>query len=189
MTADRGVRYGVGRRVSVVGTTGSGKTATARQLAGHLGVPHVELDALQWGPDWTPAGEHVFRERVIEAARGDAWVIDGNYSRVRNIVWSRAQTVVWLDYGFLVVMWQLAGRTVRRVIKREELWQGNRETFRKSFLSRDSILLWALQTYRRRRRDYPALLRRPEYAHLAAVRLRSPSATREWLRNFAPHQA
>ena len=178
-----------GQRVVVVGTTGSGKTTTARQLARKLGIRHVELDALHWGPNWTPVPRHVFRERVGEALCGDRWVADGNYSVVRDIVWRRADTIVWLDYRLAVIMWRLVARTLRRAIRREELWQGNRESLRKTLLSRDSLLLWALRTYRRRRRDYPRLLQSADFAHVSALRLSTPSATRDWLASLRPANA
>jgi adenylate kinase family enzyme len=165
----------------VIGTTGSGKTLLARQIGRRLRVPHIELDALFWGPDWTSAPLEVFRQRVTQALGGDAWVVDGNYSRVRDIVWERADTVIWLDYALPVVMARLLRRTLRRCTTGEELWGGNRETFRKAFLSGDSILLWALKTYWRRKREYPELLRRPEHARLAVLHLRTPKATRAWL--------
>lgn len=172
------------QRMVVTGTTGSGKTTLARQLAQHLGIPLVELDALHWEPNWTEAPQDLFRERVAQAVSGDVWVVDGNYSAIRDIVWSRARTIVWLDYSLGVIMAQLARRTVRRVFTREELWNGNRERFRTQFLSRDSLFLWALQTYWRRRRDFPVLFRKAEYAHLAVVRLPDPEATSEWLGSF-----
>lgn len=170
-----------GRRFAVVGTSGSGKTTTAGQVAQRLGIPHVELDALHWGPGWTPAPLDVFRKRVSQALSGDAWAVDGNYSKVRDVVWSRADTVVWLDYALPVIMWQLVRRTFRRSVSQEELWSGNRESLRMALFSQDSILLWALQTYRRGRKEYPILLNKPEYVHLAVVHLRSPRATRNWL--------
>lgn len=169
------------RRIVVVGTTGSGKTTLARRLAGRLGLPHVELDALYWDPDWTPAPTEVFRERTAHALAVDACVVDGNYQAVRDIIWRRAEMVVWLDYSLPVIMRRLAGRTFRRLLTREELWNGNHERWRDHFLSRDSLFLWALQTYRRRRREFPVLLKRPEYAHLQVVRLRSPGAAQRWL--------
>lgn len=170
-----------GRRLAVIGTSGSGKTLLARQIGRRLRVPHVELDALFWGPGWTPAPLDVFRQRVGQALGGDAWVVDGNYSRVRDIVWERADTVVWLDYSLPVVMGRLIRRTLRRSATREELWGGNRESLHQAFLSRDSILLWALKTYGRRKREYPELLGRLEHAHLAVVHLRAPKAARAWL--------
>ena len=169
------------RRIAVIGTTGSGKTTLASRLAQRLGIPHVELDALHWGPNWTHAPLELFRERVAQALNGEAWVVDGNYSRVRDIVWRRADTVVWLDYPLAVVMGRLVWRTFRRIFTREELWSGNRERLWEQLFTRESILLWALQTYPRRRREYPVLFKQPEYAHLAVIRLRSPRSAQAWL--------
>jgi adenylate kinase family enzyme len=171
-----------------VGTSGSGKTTTAGQVARRLNIPHIELDALHWEPNWTEAPIEVFRARVTQALNSEAWVVDGNYSKVRDIVWGRADTVVWLDYALAVIMWQLLHRTVRRSVTQEELWSGNRESLSKALFSRESILLWALQTYKRRRREYPALLGKPENAHLAVVHLRSPRETRQWLTNLISSQ-
>ena len=172
------------QRIAVVGTTGSGKTALARRVSRQLDIPHVELDALYWGPHWAPAPTEVFRQRAAQALSGDAWVVDGNYGKVRDIVWGRADAIVWLDYALPVIMWRLVRRTLRRIVTREALWSGNRERAWVQFFSNDSIFLWALRTYRRRRREYPSLLSRPEYAHLAVVHLRSPRSAHGWLTNL-----
>ena len=171
----------VGQRIVVVGTTGSGKTTVARQLAQRLACPYVELDALFWGPNWTPVPLDVFRERTALALSGDAWTAGGNYGAARDIVWVRADTLIWLDYPLLLTMWQLFRRTVRRIVTREVLWNGNRETFRSQFLSRDSLFLWALNSHARYRREYLASMHKPEYAHLKWVRLHSLQETHDWL--------
>ena len=172
---------GVPRRAAVVGTSGSGKTTLAGRLAQRLGVAHVELDSLYWGPDWTPVPRERFRAQVARALGGEAWTTDGNYSAVRDIVWARADTVVWLDYSLPVVMGRVTWRTLRRSVMREELWNGNREQLGKAFFARESIIWWALSSYRRRKRQYPVLFEQPEHAHLHVVRLASPRATQEWL--------
>jgi adenylate kinase family enzyme len=174
------------RRIVVVGTSGSGKTTMARQLARRLEIPHVELDALYWGPNWTPAPREVFRQQVERAIGGHEWATDGNYSAVRDIVWGRADTIVWLDYSLPVILWRVTTRTIRRAATREKLWNDNQENFSESFFSRDSIILFALQSYRRRRREYPILFARPEYAHLNPIRLCSPGAARRWLNTQVP---
>ena len=171
----------VGQRIVVVGTTGSGKTTIARQLAQELGYSFVELDVLFWGPNWTPVPLDVFRERTAQALSGDAWAVGGNYTAARDIVWGRADTLVWLDYPLPLIMWQLLRRTIRRVVTQEELWSGNCETFRGQFLSRDSLFLWALKSHNKYRREYLASMQKPEYAHLKWVRLYSRQETCTWL--------
>ena len=173
--------FKLGRRIVVVGTTGSGKTTLAGELARRLEVPHVELDALHWEPSWTEAPTDLFRERVTRALSGEAWVTDGNYSAVRDIVWSRADTIVWLDYSLPTILYRLTRRTFRRIFTREELWSGNKERVLTQFLSRDSIFLWAFKTYRRRRREYPELLSSPEYTHLHLIHLHAPHQERRFL--------
>ena len=170
-----------GRRILVVGTSGSGKTTLARELERRLDIPHYELDALHWGPNWTSTPAAELRLRVANVTTGETWVIDGNYSKTQDIIVSRADTIVWLDYALPVIMWQLLRRTIGRTIKQEELWAGNRESLRTTFLSRDSILLWALQTYRRRRKQYTAMMAAPNYDHLIFIHLHSPREMRAWL--------
>ena len=175
----------MGRRISVVGSTGSGKTTFGRELARRLGIPFVELDALAWGPKWTLVPEELFRERVVRAVEGDAWVIDGNYAGrgARDLVWPRADTVIWLDPPLRLIFARLFERTVRRIRTGEELWPGtgNRETFWNQFLSPNSLFLWALKTYRRRRRELPQTFARPEHAHLHIHRFRRVAEADDWL--------
>ena len=141
------------QRISVIGTSGCGKTTLARQLCQRLAISHIELDALHWEANWTEVPTNIFRQRVEQSLKRDRWIVDGNYSQVRDIIWSRADTVIWLDYSLLVIMTRLLRRTWRRVVQHEELWNGNHETWILTF-SRDSILLWALQTYKKRRQEY-----------------------------------
>ncbi|ROO53057.1 hypothetical protein EDC02_8015 [Micromonospora sp. Llam0] len=110
--------------MSVMGVPGSGKSTLAAELAVRLGVPHIELDALFHQQDWQPTPEPEFRERVAAAVSGDGWVVDGNYSTVRDLIWWRADTVIWFDLPRRQVMEQIVRRTVRRAARRVELWTG-----------------------------------------------------------------
>ena len=112
---------------------------------------------------------------VSEAAAAERWVMDGNYSAVRDIVWGHATAIVWLNYPFRVVLWRALYRTTRRVISREELFSGNRESFRQSFLSRDSIILWAISSHRRVRQEYRRILYDGVFSHLRVIELRHPA--------------
>ena len=170
------------RRVAVVGCSGAGKTTFARALAGRLSCAHVELDALHWEPGWRMADLEVCRARVAAATDAEAWVCDGSYGKVRPIVWGRADTLVWLDFSLPVVLARLARRTATRVWTREELWNGNREVLRDHLRpSKDNLFVWAVRQHPRHRREYPAALTEPAYAHLRLVRLRSPREADAWL--------
>ncbi len=170
-----------GPRIVVVGITGCGKTTTALRLASILSVPHVELDSLHWMPNWVMAERDVFRARVAQALSGPCWVTDGNYSKARDLIWGRATAIIWLDYPLPVIMWQLFRRTIRRVVTREVLWNGNRETLGGAFLSQDLLFLWALQTYPIYRQEYAYAFADPANAHRKLVRLRSRRETAAWL--------
>jgi adenylate kinase family enzyme len=168
-------------RIAVIGNTGSGKTTVARSVAEVFGITHIELDALHWEADWKEAPREVFRERVRKAVKEESWVSDGNYSKVRDILWGRADTVVWLDYPFHVSFFWLLKRTISRVLTKEKLWNNNQESLR-MVLSKDTILLWSIKTFSRRRREFPKLMKVPEYAHIEFIRHRTPKETEEWLK-------
>ena len=143
------------RRVVVFGTTGSGKSWLAERLAARHGLRLIELDKLYWGRDWQAAPLELFRHRVEREIRDGDWIVVGNYGQVRDLVWRAADTLIWLDLPFPLVMWRLVRRTVGRVVSGQELWgTGNRESFRSAFMSRDSILLWAIKTHGRNRRRF-----------------------------------
>ena len=166
------------RRIIVIGTTGSGKTTFAHALARRLGVPHGEQDAWNHQPGWREAPRAQFRAQVALFTAGEVWVMDGNYSKARDIGWARADTVVWLDYPAHVVYGRLLRRTLIRVMTRRELWNGNRESLRGA-LSPDGPLRWFWRTHWRRRRETPG--RVAEFRHLTLVRLPSPREAERWL--------
>jgi adenylate kinase family enzyme len=173
-----------GKRIVVVGTSGSGKTTLARRLAAKLAVPHIETDALSWGPSWTPVPTKEFLKRLERALGDDKWVIDGNYSQDETFLWSKVTTIVWLDYSLPVTLNRLIRRTTRRIVFQEELWSGNRERLKRTLFTKDSILWWALKSYKRWRQEYTKLLTQPKYVHLEVFRFRSPVVTDRWLESI-----
>ena len=168
-------------RIAVIGATGSGKTTLAQDLAKLLGIVHIELDAFYWGPNWTQPDPEDFLARTKGVLQTDGWVVDGNYSEIRGLVWSEADTVVWLNYSLLVVLRQLFRRTVRRFIRKEVLWNGNIEDWREHFLSTESLFVYAVRHTFRFRRLYRSFFQDPQYAYLQMIELRSPGQTRDWL--------
>jgi adenylate kinase family enzyme len=176
------------KRIVVVGTTSSGKSTLAEQLARRIGGRFIELDALHWEPNWVEAKPEVLHERVEATIRSGAWVVAGNYHVVRDIVWQRAEAIIWLDYPFHIVFWRLLTRTIRRAVTREELWNGNREPFWQHFKlwSDESLFHWLFKTYWRRKREYPILFMLPEYAHLKIIHFKHPKETECWLKGDCP---
>lgn len=157
-------------RVSVVGNSGSGKTTLAGLIADRLGVPHVELDGVFHQPGWTQKPREEFRAEVDQLTASGGWVVDGNYSTVSDIVWERADTVIWVDTPRARALYQVTARTFRRLVDRQELWNGNRERLRDTF-SRDSILKWAWDTHRKVRDRYGTAISDPRWEHLRFIRL------------------
>lgn len=169
-------------RIVVIGTTGSGKSTLAAALAARLNAACIDLDALHWQKGWQGAPTEVFRERVAQAVSVERWVLAGNYSKTRDLTWARADTLIWLDYAFPLVFWRLLRRTVSRIVTQEDLWgSGNRESWRGTFLSRDSLLIWALKTHWKYPKSIMLAVQQPEYAHLRLLRFRSPGETERWL--------
>jgi adenylate kinase family enzyme len=171
------------QRILILGRTGSGKTTLARDLAATIGVPHVELDALYFGPNFSTASLPVLRDRTRAAIAGDRWVTDGNKSAVRDLVWPRADTVIWLDYPLAVSLWRLGKRALRRtsVLKAQAAETDEKARLPRQFLLAAKGVLTALRSHRGQRREYPRMFAEQENQHLTVVRLRSPRATRRWL--------
>jgi len=161
------------QRISVVGNSGSGKSHLAAQLAAALGAPWVELDGVIHQKHWIDLDEDEFRRRVGATVASASWVIDGNYSQVRDLIWARADTVVWLDPPRRTVMRRVLTRSLMRVLTRQELWNGNRERSR-DVLSLDpdrSIVLWAWKEHRRCQASYQTASVDPHWAYLEFVRI------------------
>lgn len=170
-------------RIVIVGRTGSGKTTLARQLAATLGVPHVELDSLYFGPQFSTAPLPLLRERTAAALAGDRWVTDGNKRKVRDLIWPRADTIVWLDYSLGVSLSRLGKRARSRTaqLTAEAMRDGQRARLLPQLLAAARGVLTALRSHAGQRREYTRLFADPANQHLAVVRLGSPRATREWL--------
>ena len=175
-------------RISVVGASGSGKTTVAARLAEKLDLPHIELDALQHQPGWAQLPAEELRHQVTELTSGPRWVVDGNYSSILgDLVWSRADALIWLDLPRAAVMRQLIPRTVARAVTRRELWNGNREPITGLFRwdPHHSILRWSWTRHPLVRERYTAMMADPTYDHLRFVQLRSRAEVRRWLNEVA----
>lgn len=167
--------------------TSSGKSTLAETIAGRFGLNYIELDALHWEPNWQGAPLDVFRARVEKAVQqSERWIVAGNYHVVRDIIWPKAEAVIWLDYSLGRVLWQLTRRNFKRWWTQELLWGTNREPLWTHFKlwSQESLYHWLFKTYWRRRCEYPLLLSQPEHQHLRLIRFKHPQETQTWLEGF-----
>jgi len=175
------------QRVAVVGCSGSGKTTVASAVAGALDLPHLELDSVFHQPDWTELPTDEFRTAVRSFTNRDAWVVDGNYTRqgVTDIVWLRADTIVWLDLPRSQTMRRIVPRTLGRIARREGLWNGNRERWTNLIDPRpdSNIILWAWTRHPIVRDDYEQRYAAAEGSHLHLIRLRTPEAINEFVQS------
>jgi len=174
------------RRISVVGGSCSGKTTVARTLAERLGLRYIELDALHHGPNWEEASAELLQERVRAALASapEGWVVDGSYHvKLGDLVFTQADTVILLHPRYATVLWRSLHRTVRRLITREELWNGNRERWRDVF-SWNSIPLWVLRKHLSRRKRFLGLLER--HPELDVIELGERRDVERWLQSIQP---
>ncbi len=172
-------------RINVIGTSGSGKSTFGRQLGATLGIPFIEMDSVYWGKSWTEPSDDVFIPQIKEITERSRWVLDGNYSRTTPVKWRLVQLVVWLDMSFARTITRVTSRSLKRSLDDTEIWPGtgNRETFGRAFLSRESVILWAITSYRRNRQRYAMMMNAEEYRHIWFVRLKSPREVEAFLQS------
>ena len=164
------------QRINIVGSSGSGKSTAGKVIAKKLRYPYVELDEIHWKPNWTESTEEELSFNLKRSLEGESWVLDGNYSRTVPIKWKRVQLVVWLDFPYWLILYQVISRTIQRSVTKEALWAGNRESLRKAFFSRDSIIWWCLINLSKNRRQYLDAMSDARYRHIRFVRIRSRKA-------------
>ncbi|KAF0686154.1 Aste57867_22006 [Aphanomyces stellatus] len=166
-------------RIAVIGVTSAGKSTLAHKLSVKLGSPFIDSDALLWSPNWQKASDYV--EKMTSATEPKTWVLAGHASSTRDLVFQRADMIVWLDYSLWTVFWQLVRRSLHRWWTQELLWDTNYESLWVHFKlwSDKSLVHWLFKTYWRRKRDYPTWF--AQYPHLKVLRFRSPAETDAWL--------
>ncbi|HDR2890817.1 TPA: adenylate kinase [Enterobacter asburiae] len=161
-------------KINIIGTSGSGKSTLARRIAAELAIPYIEMDRLYWRPNWQGTEDDALWAKLENTlAATEDWVLDGNYNRTRPVKWRNVDLVVWVDYGFARILYQAVSRAFRRAWHKQELWPGtgNCESFRRSFFSRESIIIWTIKTWRSNRERYEADMRNPQYHHIRFVRI------------------
>lgn len=133
------------------GVTGSGKSTAAQKVSVATGVPWYSVDDLMWEPNWVPVSPEEQRSRIGAICAGEEWILDSAYAKWMDIVLARAELIVALDFPRWLSLGRLCRRTVTRVVGKQVVCNGNRESLRKA-CSRDSILVWHFRSFRRKRR-------------------------------------
>ena len=171
-------------RIVILGTSGSGKSTLAKVLVGELGSEYIDLDGEHHGPNWKPMPLEQFRDRVSNLADGPAWIFDGNYiDKVSDVLWHRADTIIWLNLSLAVILPRLIRRSVGRIVRRTELWGGNREGLGALF-GRNSVIRWAVVSQRRHKRELPGRLQELRECGTSVIELRSPASVAAWTHRF-----
>ncbi|NBC22753.1 MAG: adenylate kinase [Gammaproteobacteria bacterium] len=175
------ISAGALRRIHVMGNSSAGKSTLGKRLAGSLGVPFVELDALNWLPNWVglnATDPDELERRMREATAGDGWVVAGSYTAFsQRAFWDRLQVVIWLDLPRHRLLWRLLRRSWRRWRTRELLWGTNYESFWAHFYvwrKSESLIWWIWTQHARKRRDMLRMMADPRWSHVRFIRLVSP---------------
>lgn len=173
------------QKINIIGTSGTGKSTFAVTLAKKLNYPHIELDRLYFSGDWQEASSDEFREAVFaETSARKSWVLDGDYTQHFPIKQRGVDTVIWLNYGFFVVLFRALKRAIRRVVTREKLWGTDSVETLKKLLSKQSIIWWTITTYEKKRKKYTALMTASDYQHIHFIELKSPREAQTFLENL-----
>jgi hypothetical protein len=166
------------KRILVVGTSGSGKTAVAKTLSMRLDLPFVGTDDWYWGAGWRSISSEVVEEKVEKVVERDAWVMDGNFDVSHELLWPRADCIVWLDYPLTTILARVAKRNLRWWIIREPVWNGNMMNLRRAF----SGIRHSLLSYSAKRKLYPDWL--AQLSTGKTVRLRNQVETDAWVESL-----
>ncbi len=172
------------QRVLVAGITGSGKTTYATELGRRLDLPVHSMDALFHGPGWEPIP--TFADDVAEVVDGDRWIFDSHgYSEVQELMWARADTVIWLAYPRRVAATRVTRRSFARAWTRDPVFNDNVETFR-SWLDPEHPVQWVWTHYDSRRRNLELHFADPRFAEITKVRFARPVSAQRWMDLVAP---
>lgn len=173
-------------RINIVGSSGSGKSTLAKALSKKLDIPHIEIDRLFWSGNWIEANEDDFRESLKQSLTSDNWVVDGNYNRTRDLKWERATHIIWIDYSFTRTLFQSLKRNTQRMFSNKPFWEGTecRETFARTYLNKDtSILWWMITNYNHNRKRYTKLLKNGNDYNVPMIHLQTPKQTKAFIEN------
>lgn len=174
-------------RIAIIGMSGCGKTTLAQQLGEYYGLERLQIDSMYWEENWTLREGEDFFELVEVTTTADCWVIDGNGAHAKTMIWERATHILWLNYSFTRVFTQLLRRTIRRVWTKEVIFSGNQESFRRSFLSQESILWFMISNFYKKRAEFQEYFDLHPEISKKVIEINSPIPQKELLNRIQVH--
>ena len=123
------------KKVLVIGSGGAGKSTFSRRLGELTGIEVIHLDKIHWRPNWTEPSKEEWREIVENSLRGEAWIMDGNYSGTIEMRIAASDTVIFLDLPRVVCVYRILKRVALSYGKtRPDMAEGCREQFDWKFI-------------------------------------------------------
>ena len=171
-------------KIAIIGVSGSGKTTFGKKLSLLLGCPLTDKDELFWLPGWKRQESEHIKKTMHEIKLQDSWIISGNYSRMKEEFWPKSSIIIWLDLPLRILLWRALKRSLRRIRTKEPCCNGNRETWSQLF-SFDSIVIWIVKTYIKRKRVYGDFFKDPKNGHLSLIRLRKVKEIDSFYNDFS----
>ena len=166
------------QKIGILGTSGAGKTTLGREIARRMQTVFVEVDSIRHKANWVQASSEELRSGIEAHIEGhDRWVIDNLCEReLGNFIIDRLDLIVWLDLPLWLKLFRAARRSWRRLRRHEVLWNGNYETWRGSYIGKDSVIGYAFFKHFRHREQIP---QKPYASKM--VRLRARQEADRWL--------
>ena len=166
------------KKILVIGSSGAGKSTFSRRLGAATGLQVIHLDILHWKPNWTEPGKEEWRQTVEDALKGEAWIMDGNFSGTMEMRVRAADTVIFLDLPRVLCVYRILKRVVTyRKGTRPDMAEGCDEKFDWKFLK------WVWNYPQRTKPKVEALLRAAENEK-TVIRLKSRSEVDKFLTDF-----
>lgn len=182
----------IGQRIQVIGMSSSGKSTLAAKLSEQWALPLVELDALNWQPDWVglhSSDPEKFEQVIAKATSGDRWVVDGSYERFcQKVCWDRVETIVWLDLPRRILVRRMLCRSWRRSRDKELLWGTNYERFfphLKIWNRDESLLRWIWAQHKPKREKLAVAMSDSQWSHIRFIRLTSVEEVEVFFRSVS----
>jgi adenylate kinase family enzyme len=175
------------KRTIIFGSTGIGKTTMVKRIADEFSIPVIDIDTLRREAGKSESPEQVFSFLVADRVRGETWIIDGSYTSVQDILWSRAEAIVWLDFSFGVFLSRLIKRSLYRIFIRKKSEKPVKARNQPAS-ERAGNYLRAILTGKQRRERYFATLYNSKHTHLHIIRLTSPEDATLWLKLLKNNQ-